>query len=224
MIMDTIIVEKYVDRVYGYAVKRTFSEEEAADLSQEILFTVIRELPKLREEIRFEPWLWGVAENVTRSFRRKRGKERAMFFYDVPKDLAAEEDEDESENEEIYSNLRRKVAMMASTYREIIVLYYYDGLSTKKISEKLSIPEGTVTWRLSEARKKLKKEYNKMEKTALRPHEINLNIHGSGNYNGKDRPYPTEFINDTLSQNILYYCFDEAKNVEELAGLYRGQD
>ncbi len=66
------------------------------------------------------------------------------------------EDEYGDENEELYDALRTKIAMLSETYRHIIILFYYDGLSTKRISEKLSIPEGTVTWRLSEARRKLK--------------------------------------------------------------------
>ena len=41
-------IESYVDKVYAYAIRRTFTEEEAADLSQEILYTALRELPKLR--------------------------------------------------------------------------------------------------------------------------------------------------------------------------------
>ncbi|MBQ8632791.1 MAG: hypothetical protein IJ420_04225, partial [Lachnospiraceae bacterium] len=75
--MNPEIIEPYVDKVYAYAIKRTFTEEEAADLSQDILYTVLRELPKLREESRFEPWLWGIAGNVTKSFSRKQGKQRS---------------------------------------------------------------------------------------------------------------------------------------------------
>ena len=68
--MNGSVLEQYVDKVYGYAVKRTYSREEADDLSQEILFTALRELPKLRDDSRFEPWLWSLAGNVTKSFRR----------------------------------------------------------------------------------------------------------------------------------------------------------
>ena len=76
--MQAEIFEQYVDRVYAFAVNRTSSQEEAEELSQEILFTAVRCLPKLRDESRVEPWLWGLAENVTRTFRRMRGKQRAM--------------------------------------------------------------------------------------------------------------------------------------------------
>ncbi|MBQ7645960.1 MAG: RNA polymerase sigma factor, partial [Clostridia bacterium] len=217
--MNAEILNDYVDRVYAYAVRRTFSEEEAADLSQEILYTAIKSLEKLRDDNRFEPWLWGVAENVTRSFRRRMGKQREMFSYDLPLDLAAEEDGDEKDD--LYSLLRLRISRLSALYRDIIILYYYDGLSTKAIAQKLSLPKGTVTWRLSEARRKIKKEFDEMEfeRTALRPVRINIAISGSGNYDGKAIPFPTAYINDALSQNILYHCMEEAKSVEELSKL-----
>ena len=168
--MNSDILEQYIERVYGYAINHTYSEEEAEELSQEILCTALRELPKLRDDQKFEPWLWGVAGNVTKSFRRYRGKQRAMYSYDTL-DLLTYEEKFPEGQEEVYDFLRTKIAMLSALYRDIVVLYYYDGLSTKQISEKLHVPEGTITWRLSEARKKLKKECDTMNESALRPVE-----------------------------------------------------
>lgn len=209
-------IESYVDKVYAYAIRRTFTEEEAADLSQEILYTALRELPKLRDKNRLEPWFWGIADNVSKAFRRKQGKQRAFVSYDVPEDLVQEEDYTE-ESEELYASLRAKIAGLSKLYRDIIILHYYDGLSTKQISERLSIPEGTVTWRLSEARKKLKRECNNMEESALRPKFLGIGITGSGDYSVA--PFPHVYINDALSQNILYYCYEDPRTVEELSKL-----
>lgn len=89
--MKPEIIEKYIEKVYGYAVNRTFSREEADELAQEILFTAVRELPKLREKDKFEPWLWGVAGNVTKSFRRRLGKQRTMYSYDTLEQLPYED-------------------------------------------------------------------------------------------------------------------------------------
>jgi len=214
--MDLSIIEKYVDKVYGYAINRTYSREEADELSQEILFTAVRELPKIRDESKFEPWLWGIANNVTKSFRRSMGKQRELYSYSIITDPIYE-DEVFDDNEETYAYLREKIAMLSRIYRDIIVLYYYKGLSTKQIAKELNIPEGTVTWRLSEARKKLKKECNEMNETALYPKKMTLDIYGTGNYNGIDIPFPSEYINDALSQNILYYCYEKSASVEELA-------
>lgn len=216
--MDKSIIEGYIEKVYGYAIGHTYSREEADELSQEILFTAVRELPKLRDEGKFEPWLWGIASNVTKSFRRYKGKQRAVYSYDTLTDLSYE-DEYDDEQEKTYDLLRTRIAMLSSIYRDIIILYYYDSLSTKEISERLNIPEGTVTWRLSEARRKLKKECTEMNESALRPVKMDIRINGEGNYNGITRPYPWMYISDALSQNILYHCYDQPRTVEELAKL-----
>ena len=129
--MDACIVENYVEKVYGYAVNHTYSREEADDLSQEILFTVVRELPRLKDEDKFEPWLWGIARNVTRSFQRHMGKQRAMYSYDIPEDIAYEENFD-NDQDDVYDLLRTKIAMLSAIYRDIIVLYYYDSLSQSR--------------------------------------------------------------------------------------------
>lgn len=214
--MNSDILEQYVVRVYGYAMNHTYSEEEAEELAQEILYTAVRELPKLRDEQKFEPWLWGLAGNVTKSYRRFMGKQRAMYSYDTLESLTYEEEFSEGQ-EEMYDALRTKIAMLSATYRDIIVLYYYDDLSVKQISERLNIPEGTITWRLSEARKKLKKESDTMNESALRPVELDIRISGTGSYNGTTSPFPHVYINDALSQNILFYCYEQPKTVEELA-------
>ena len=216
--MDASIIEAYVDKVYGYAINHTYSRDEADELSQEILFTAVKELPKLRDESKFEPWLWGIASNVTKAFRRYMGKQRSTYSYDTIESLSYE-DEYFDDKEEIYGSLRTKIAMMSAIYRDIIVLYYYDGLSVKRIAEKLSIPEGTVTWRLSEGRKKLKKECNEMNETALHPIKLNIGIYGSGDYNGVTIPFPSVYIDDSLSQNILYYCYEKPLTVEDISKL-----
>ncbi len=57
-----------------------------------------------------------------------------------------------------------------------------------------------------------------MEETALRPVKLRLDIYGVRNYGG-NIPFPTVYVEDALSQNILCGCYDSPKSVEELAKL-----
>ncbi len=50
-IIDVSILEKYIERIYSYALNNTYTNDEAQDLSQEILLTVVNELPYLRDEV-----------------------------------------------------------------------------------------------------------------------------------------------------------------------------
>ena len=111
--MKPEIIEDYIEKVYGYAVNHTYTRDEADELSQEILLTVIRELSKLRDDSKFEPWLWGIANNVAKSFCRSMGKNKATYSYDVLENVPYEES-DEDESEELYDFLRTKIASMNS--------------------------------------------------------------------------------------------------------------
>lgn len=219
--MDLEILENYIEKIYGYAIKHTYSRDEADDLAQEILSTIVAQFPKLKTPDSFEPWLWGIARNVTKSFRRRMGKRREIYSFDSLEDLCdlTYEDNYVFENEEIYNSLRYRIAMLSDIYRNIIILHYYDGLSVEQISQKLNIPRGTITWRLSEARKKIKKEYENMNATALKPVKLLIRITGEGQYDGIVSPFPHVYIDDALSQNILYYCYNKPKTTEELANL-----
>ena len=58
-----------------------------------------------------------------------------------------------------------------------------------------------------------------MNTTALKPVKMHLDIYGSGDYNGNQKPFPSAYINDALSQNILWYCYEKPQNIEDLAKL-----
>lgn len=139
MTMDKMILADYVDRVYGWSVRHTFSCDEADELSQEILLTALRKLPGLRDDNRFEPWLWSIAKNTERAFRRSL-REGTVSRLDRPhpRDSRRAGRIRRSRGDRIAAQL--SVSRLSAIYREIIILHYYDGLSTKNISERLGIP------------------------------------------------------------------------------------
>ena len=58
-----------------------------------------------------------------------------------------------------------------------------------------------------------------MEQTALRPVKIRLDVYGTANFGHGGVPFPTDFIEDALSQNILYYSYEQPRSIEELSKL-----
>lgn len=218
MVMDKRIIDEYVERIYMFARKRCSSSEETEELAQEILYQACRSINDLRNEERFEPWLFGLANNIVKSFRLMRGRERALYAYDVFDLCDMPEPEVEDNHEEI-EILRKKLAALSSQYREIMIMHYYDGKSCLEIADILKIPVGTVKWRLSEGRQRIKKEWSNVKEEALKPKKIDISINGNGSYDGKSKPYPSQYINDAVSQNILWYAYEEPKSVEELSTL-----
>lgn len=216
--MDNERIIGMLEKTFAWSVARTFSREEAEELTQEILFQALKSINELRDDNKYEPWFWRLASITLKVFKRGKAKNRSMMSFDEVETLISEDDY-YFESDEEYQNLRRSIAQMSAAYRDIIVMHYYDNLSCKAISRKLGMPEGTVMYRLSMARNKMKEEYKKMNESALKPAQLKIRIHGEGNYNGEDKPFPWQYIDDALSQNILWYSYRKPKTVEELSSL-----
>ncbi len=208
--MDNEILVKYINKIFSFSQRRTYSREEAEELAQEILLQAAKTITAIKDIDKFEAWLWGVANNTLKSFSRNRGREREMYSSD-DLDEQPYNDEYDFEQNELYDTLRKNITQLSACYRDIIVMHYYDNLTSREIAERLNIPEGTIKYRLSIGREKLKKEFDIMQETALKP--IKLNLYTDGSYAGIPRMY----LNDALSQNILWQVYKEARSVEDLS-------
>jgi len=204
-----------MEKTFAWAITRTFSREEAEELTQEILFQALKSIGELRDHAKFESWYWRLANIQLQVFKRGKAKNRSYISYDVLAgvDITAEDSYDFIAEEEC-QQLRRRIAQMSAVYRDIIIMHYYDNLSCKAIAQKLGLPEGTVTYRLSMARDKLKKGCSQMTETALKPARLSISIMGDFR---SENEYPPQFIDDALSQNILLHAYREPKTIEQLS-------
>src|SRR5581483_12168401 len=72
---------RYLDRVYWYLRARTPSEEDAADLTQQVFLHALAALPRYRQQnVPFAAWLFRIARNVAIDFNRRR---RATVTWDA---------------------------------------------------------------------------------------------------------------------------------------------
>jgi RNA polymerase sigma factor (sigma-70 family) len=207
--LDNDILINYVDKIMSFSQNRTYSKEESEELAQEIFLQATKNITSIKNANKFEAWLWSVANNTLKSFRRNRGREKEIYSTE---DISTQiyHDEYEFEQDDVYEILRINISQLSASYRDIIVMHYYDKLTSREIAEKLNIPEGTVRYRLSLGRNKLKKELETMQETALKP--TKLNLYTTGSYAGVPRMY----LNDALSHNILWQSYREARSVEDL--------
>ena len=208
--VDNKILVSYIDKILSFSQRHTYSKDEAEELTQEIFLQAAKNMAMIQDITKFEAWLWSVANNTLKSFRRGKGREREIY---LPEDISAQTyyDEYDFEQNDIYDILRKNITQLSACYRDIIVMHYYDNMTSREIAERLNIPEGTIKYRLSIGREKLKKEINTMQETALKP--VKLNLYTNGCYAGVPRMY----LNDALSHNILYQSYRETKNIEELS-------
>jgi RNA polymerase sigma-70 factor (ECF subfamily) len=150
------LVEKYGSRVYWFCRRRVGTDEDARDLAQEVLVAAHESLPGLRDPAGFGGWLFGIARNRWRMrLRRLARAETPLDDLDVEPASAAEPEE-RLRLEGLKRLLEDLVGGLGGDQREVVELYYWDGLTYDEISAVLDVPKTTVKSRLHEARRSLR--------------------------------------------------------------------
>lgn len=158
------LVTRHQRAVMGTAYKVTKNRFSAEDASQDAFVSAWMNLCELRDASKFGAWVCSFAKNCARTLERHYRAAIPDISLDTLEGFEIA-DEDEPFAEDDLENVRRSVDLLSEKIRETVRLHYFEGKSVAEIAEILSVPAGTVKWRLSEGRKQLRKGYGIMEKT-----------------------------------------------------------
>ena len=196
--------------IFSYCMAKTPTREEAEDLSQEILYELIKSAENIRDDKAFYAFMWGVAGNVYKQWYRKKLKNNTC---ELTEDIASDDESTEDDNSDIYL-LRRELTLLSEKYRKATILYYIDGCSCSEISSALAISESMVKYLLFKSRKILK-EGMSMERNLG---ELSYNPKTLiPMYSGQGPNQFWEFMQSKIRQNIVSACYNDALTVQQIS-------
>ena len=212
------VIAEYVKPIFGFALKRCKSQEDAEDLAQEIVLRAFKSLLMKEDILDVEKFIWTIAHNTLSNYYRSASKMAiGVSVDDVAETLADPRNNfDEDEDKEEIGRLQKEIAYLSKLQRQIVIAYYFENRKQVEIAEELQVPVGTVKWHLFEAKKELKRGMEKMrEASELKFNPIKFDIYGfSGSMGTKS---PDEFLRSAIAQNICYIVRKEAKSIHEIA-------
>lgn len=131
----------------------------AEDAFQEVFIKVYKNFDKFKKQSSEKTWIITITMNTCKDMLRISWFKKVIMLKDISDDSMS----DASENVDIKvinkienEKLLKEVMNLPRKFKEIIILYYYEELSTGDIGNMLKIPEGTVRSRLFRARTMLK--------------------------------------------------------------------
>ena len=130
------------------------NREQAEDVTQDVFVRLIVHQPVL-EQGREKAWLLKVALNRCRDIWRGSWFKKVVLghpafeLFPAPDEIGTAADR--------YA-LTEAVNRLRPEFKEVVLLFYYQGFSVTEIADTLGIAEGTVSSRLSRARNKLQEE------------------------------------------------------------------
>lgn len=130
------------------------NREQAEDVTQDVFVRLLANRPSL-EPGREKAWLLKVALNRCRDLWRGSWFKKVVLghpafeLFPAPDEIGMAADR---------FTLVEAVNRLRPEFKEVILLFYYQGFSVAEIADMLDIAEGTVSSRLSRARSKLQED------------------------------------------------------------------
>lgn len=119
----------------------------AEDAVQETYLKAYRSMPAFRGDCSEKTWLMRIAVNVCRDMLRSawfRHLDRRITLEQLPEPIAQPSEED--------CFLTVEVMRLPQKYREAVLLYYYEAMTTDEIAQALGVAKSTVSARLEQGR------------------------------------------------------------------------
>jgi len=148
------IFNQFSDRLYGYALSRTASKQDALDVVQDTFVDLWDGLKKFkyRSDAEVSGFIFKILKRkIARNHRLRRG------------DISLDDIADEGYEIEIedYRFVISGVDSLAPKYKEVVRLRYWSGLTFGEIASVLNINEGAAKVRHQRAIEKLKEKIKK---------------------------------------------------------------
>ena len=154
---DALVVARS-GRFYRMALAILRSEPDAHDATQDAFVAAWQHLPGLRNPEQFDAWLGRILVNTCRDALRRRHRTQVREI-DVDSEAGSRElaarDGDRSPFAAGVGEadaIRRAFDRLGPDHRALVALHYVEGRPLGEISALMSVPEGTIKWRLSRAR------------------------------------------------------------------------
>jgi RNA polymerase sigma-70 factor (ECF subfamily) len=156
------LVRKYQRRVYSTAFHITGNHGDADDVAQDSFIRAFRGLPRFDGESAFFTWLYRIVVNVALNSVRSRKRHTAEpLEAGGPGERRPTPGVDPARNAEARAEARRvleALAQLTPSLRVTLVLAAVEEMPYRDIAAAMECPEGTVAWRVNQARKLLRQK------------------------------------------------------------------
>ncbi|HEX9856735.1 MAG TPA: RNA polymerase sigma factor [Paracoccaceae bacterium] len=148
------LLARHYDRVFGLAYRLTGSRAEAQDLAQDICAALPAKLRGWRAEARFTTWLYRVTVNAAHDLRRRQAtRTKAANGWG---DWEISRQEEMREAREAQGWLQIAMTRLSPELRDTVALVLGEDMTQAEAGLVLGVSEGTVAWRMSEVKKRLR--------------------------------------------------------------------
>jgi len=155
------LVRRYRSRIVALALHLSGDAHEAEDITQEVFFKAYQKLHTFEGRSHFFTWVYRMAVNRSLNAKRDRRRRREEALDDPRVDRAVAVDArgnpaKAAELRETYTRLLQALDRLPAPMQTSVVLVVLQGLSHGEAAVVQKCSEGTIAWRIHEARRRLR--------------------------------------------------------------------
>lgn len=154
------LYRRYLDRVYAYAFYQLGDHHEAEDATERTFLSALRSLPRYEDRgATFRSWLFRIAHNTIANARRSRYRQRTEPLPPTLNHAAPDADPAGlvSRADELRAVLRA-LDKLPLERRQVVLLRFVDGLSSREIGAVLGRSPGAARVLLHRALREMESE------------------------------------------------------------------
>jgi RNA polymerase sigma-70 factor (ECF subfamily) len=164
------LIVLFQEDIYKMLYFRTFSQLDAEDLTQEVFVQAYKKIASLKEAERFRSWLYSIALNRCRDFKRKEKYLALLGIRSVIEKQTLDGDDrhtahiqDDFDRQMFWRQVKSMLGDLTVIEREVFTLRFMDQLKLNEIAKILSKSESTVKTHLYRALEKVKKQSSALQ-------------------------------------------------------------
>lgn len=150
------LVQRHYQMVYRVSYKWCGVKEDAEDIAQDVFVKLAKNIGRFGGKASFRTWLYRVTLNTAKDFLRKASVKQtheAAWAFDEGSHNPGTKVDARQQAMALFAEIDR----LPEKQKSAVLLVFGEGLSHKEAADVLSCRETTVSWRIFQARKKLRR-------------------------------------------------------------------
>jgi RNA polymerase sigma-70 factor (ECF subfamily) len=153
------IVERYQMPIIRHLYRLTGDYEMAQDLAQDTFLQAYKSILKTTADISLKAWLYRIATNNARQYRRRKRLLSFISFDDYRKsDTLTMENQSDLTGDKMA--IQEALLKVPEVHRVCMVLHFIEGFKYREIAETLGVSEDTVRKRVARGSREFRRQYN----------------------------------------------------------------
>ncbi len=149
------LVRQHYRFVYAVAFKWCRIKEDAEDITQDVFVKLAKNIMTFKHSSGFKTWLYRITINTAKdlAIKKQRIQRKESAYLESEREKKRHPDKESSMADKLISLIESLPAKL----KDAALLVYSEGLNHKEAAKVLNCAESTVSWRIYQVKKKLKK-------------------------------------------------------------------